>query len=142
MYDYGREGRRIQVLVANTDIRLVNRAKEVVGCGHIANRKYPPGSLHKGRKVVYQYQVKGSERGLRVLDQIIPYLIVKREKAEAIVKELHTRPFGRWAATTPEARKRASEVMKASWLDPAIRAKRIAGLRESARRRREVVDSD
>lgn len=125
IYRYASEGRRVQIQVFNTHRGFIDRVRDVVGCGSISPRELR--GLHKGRKTVYHSSLKGSERGLKLLDQILPYLIIKREKAETIVHELRTRPFGRWANATPEARRAAGERMRRSWQDPAIRARRIAG---------------
>jgi hypothetical protein len=111
------------------------KIREVIGCGSVCTRHFK-GTLHKGRKPLYQYMMKGSERGLKLLGQVLPYLIVKREKTEAILNELRTHPFGRWAAATPEARARASERMKASWGDPDIRLRRLDGMRRHRAERR------
>lgn len=129
---YGRSASSIQVV--NTHRGFIDRVRDVVGCGTISPRE--PRGLDKGRKTVYHYSLKGSERGLKLLDPILPHLIIKREKAETIAHELRTRPFGRWANATPEARRTAGERMKRAWQDPEIRARRIAGLR---RWRQEVV---
>jgi len=121
------DGRRIEVQVCNTRFGFIAKIRDVVGCGSICTRHFH-GSLHKGRKPLYQYTMKGSERRLKLLEQVLPYLIVKREKAEAILNELRTHPFGRWVAAPPEARARASERMKASWRDPDVRRRRIDGM--------------
>lgn len=121
------DGRRVQIQVANTHRGFIDRVRAVVGCGSICPRE--PRGLHKGRKTVYHYTCKGSERGLKILAQVLPYLIVKREKAEAIIQELRTHPFGRWAAAAPEARKRMSDLTRRSWQDPLTRERRITGLK-------------
>lgn len=129
------DGRRIEVQVGNTHLGFVSKIRDVVGCGSICLR-HSKGTLHKGRKPLYQYTMKGSERGLKLLEQVLPYLIIKKEKAEAILHELRTHPFGRWVAATPEAPARASEQMKASWKDPDVRRRRIEGLRRYHTERR------
>jgi len=129
------DGRRIEVQVCNTHFGFITKIRDVVGCGSICTRHFH-GSLHKGRKPLDQYTMKGSERGLKLLEQVLPYLIVRREKAEAILNELRTHPFGRWVAATPEARARTSERMKASWRGPDVRRRRIDGMRRHRAGRR------
>ena len=41
--------------------------------------------------------------------------LLEKEKAKNIIHELETKPFGRWASTTQEARKKQSERMKEIW---------------------------
>ncbi len=64
---------------------------------------------------MYQYCVKGTARCYWVLTQIVDYLIIKKEKAQKIISELESKPFGRWANANPESRKLASERMKQRW---------------------------
>jgi len=113
LYSYGKEGRRVMIQVPNTDERFCLRAKEIIGCGHMHTRKKQASRL--GSKTMYQYGLKGSARCYWVLKQIEPWLIIKQDKAQAIMKELEEKPFGRWANATPEARQAQSERMKATW---------------------------
>jgi hypothetical protein len=131
LYSYGREGRRVQVQMGNTHCGFVERFRAVIGCGSTVTRHEFHGT-HKGRKPMFHCTVKGSARCYKVLKQIIPYLIIKREKAEAIVRELEEKPFGRWANATPEARARAADVGRSTWADADVRARRIAGMRRAA----------
>lgn len=114
IYNYGREGRRVQIQMGNTDSNLVSRLREIIGCGSTVFRTRIHLS-HKGRKSMYQYSLKGSNRCYWVLKQICPYLITKKEKVSGIIKELEEKPFGRWVNATPEARQNASEKMKKIW---------------------------
>lgn len=114
LYDYGREGRRVQIQMANSEKKLVDRFREVIGCGTSVYRTNIHKS-HKGRKPMYQYSLKGSNRCYWVLKQVIPFLIAKKDKASAIINELEERPFGRWANATREARLLQSERMKKIW---------------------------
>ena len=103
LYDYGREGRRVQIQMANSEKKLVDRFREVIGCGSTVFRTNIHKS-HKGRKPSYW-----------VLKQLIPFLIAKKDKASVIINELEEKPFGRWASATKEARLAQSERMKIIW---------------------------
>ena len=124
------QGRAIFIQAANTFRPFVDRIHEVVGAGSITAREYRSklGNEHR-EKTIFQFGLKGSRRGMEVLEQILPYLIVKKEKAEAILKELREKPFGRWANATPESRARMAEMTRQSWKDPIVRQKRIDGLK-------------
>jgi len=130
------DGRRAQVRVCNTDVRFVERAKEIVGCGSISYSRVHKGEGHKGHKPVHDYSLKGSLRNLRLLQQIEPYLIIKRDKALAIIEEITTKPFGRWKNATPEARAFQSRRLKEEWQDPVLRQRRLDGMRAAALRKR------
>ncbi|MFN0253028.1 MAG: hypothetical protein ACKV2T_39510 [Kofleriaceae bacterium] len=136
MYDYGREGRRVQIQLGNTSEAFVARFRELIGCGSTVFR-VSHGKGHKGRQPMYHFTLKGSARCYAVLKQIVPFLIIKRERATAILRELEEKPFGRWVNTTEAAREKASTLAKAGWSDPAIRARRLAGMRKARRRARQ-----
>jgi hypothetical protein len=127
LYDYGREGRRAMIQLANTNKSFVDRARELIGCGSGINRSQWHKS-HKGRKVMFMYSLKGSNRCYHLLKQIVPFLIIKRQKALDIIRELEEKPFGRWANATPEYRKIHSERSKNQWKNPEIRKNRIEGM--------------
>lgn len=127
LYDYGREGRRVLIQVANVDQFFLQRVKEVIGCG--SSVLHIPSLSHKGRRPMYNFALKGSARCYWVLDQIAPYLIIKQDKAIEILTELESKPFGRWANATPEAKKKSADSLRERWADPAMREKIIAGMR-------------
>ncbi len=128
LYDYGKEGRRVLIQIGNTNEQFVQKVKELIGCGSSINRQHFGGG-HKGRKAMYHYTLKGSARCYVILKQIYPYLIIKKDLAERIIKEIETAPFGRWKNCTEESRKKQSEMAKKSWQNPIHRANRILGLK-------------
>jgi len=131
LYNYGKEGRRVIIQMGNTSEAFVGRFKEIIGgCGSTVHRMNM-GESHKGRKPMYHYILKGSARCYKVLKQVLPYLIIKKEKALDIIKELESAPFGRWKNATPEYRRRQSERIKKEWQNPEIRAKRLEGMRRA-----------
>lgn len=129
LYDFRREGRRVSITLANSNKDFVLRARKVIGCGSTVYRTNLHLS-HKGRKPIYMYCLKGSNRCYWLLKQIIPYLIIKKDKASDIIKELENKPFGRWVNCTKEYRKLNSERLKKEWQDPIIRKNRIEGMRK------------
>jgi len=128
LYDYGKEGRRVCIQLSNTNKEFVDKMREIIGCGSQVNRAKWSKS-HKGRKTIYLYSLKGSNRCYWILRQIIPYLIIKKQKAQEIIKELEERPFGRWANATKEYREIASKKTRESWGNPTIRQNRIDGMK-------------
>jgi len=99
LYDYGREGRRVMIQMGNTSKIFVQEMRRIIGCGSTVYRqKFSKRgkNKHKGRKPMYHYVLKGSHRCYQVLNQIIPYLIIKKHRAQEIIKEINRSPFGRW----------------------------------------------
>src|SRR5271156_5719279 len=122
LYDYGYEGRRVIIQIGNTVEPFVKEVRRVIGCGsNITQTIFGPS--HKGRKPMYRYSLKGSLRCYWVIKQITRFLIIKKKKALSIIKELEEKPFGRWKNATKESREKASEMLKAQWKDPKMRAK-------------------
>jgi hypothetical protein len=134
LYDYGREGRRVQIQLGNTSEAFVRRFRELIGCGSTVFRAAFAAS-HKGRKPMYHYSLKGSARCYAVLRQVTPFLIIKRSNAERIMDELESKPFGRWANATLEGRQKASLSAKASWVDPVVRARRTRSIQLAVAKR-------
>jgi len=128
LYDYGREGRRVMIQMGNTSEAYVKEMKRIIGGVGSTVHRTNFHKTHKGRKPIYHYVLKGSARCYAVLKQIIPYLIIKKNKAEKIVHEIESKPFGRWKNATKAARKKASIRTKNSWKNPKIRAARLAGM--------------
>lgn len=98
LYCYGKEGRRTLIQMGNTSKTFVNHFKKLTGCGsQVVRKNFKKSSGHKGRKPMHYYSLKGSARCVAILKQVIPYLIIKRTKAIKIIREVESRPFGRWA---------------------------------------------
>ena len=130
LYNYGREGRRVQILVINTNEAFVAHARALVGTGSSVMRCYYTSKLAKfPRKLpIYQWALKGSIRCVEVLKQIVPYLIIKKALALSIIEEIERNPFGRWVNTTPIDRVLQANICRVSWEDPIIRRKRLDGM--------------
>jgi hypothetical protein len=129
LYDYGKEGRRVLIQMANTNKEFVKKMSDIIGCGSSVYRFRFHGS-HKGRKPMYHYALKGSARCYVVLKQIVPFLIIKKALAEKIIIEIENTPFGRWKNATKEARQRQSLMAQASWANPVHRMNRIKGIKK------------
>ena len=135
LYDYGQQGRRVQIQMANTCEAFVARMREIIGCGssvirtnlHLSSGR---AGGHKGSKPMYHYILKGSLRCYKVLRQIESFLIVKRELARQIMDELESRPFGRWVQQDPSRRLAAADRKRLWWasLSPERRAEVIANM--------------
>lgn len=129
-----KDGRYVQIQMGNTNKRFVDEMRRIVGCGSRV-RRHKFAKSHKGRKPMFHYSLKGSTRCYWVLKQITDYLIIKKQKALDIIKELEQKPFGRWVNATLETRKRHSDKLKKQWKNPEIRARRIKGMRRAACRK-------
>lgn len=129
LYNYGREGRRVIIQIGNTNEAFVAEVKRIIGCGSSIIRHEFHGS-HMGRKPIYHYALKGSARCYVVLKQIAPFLIIKKNLAEKIIKEIEETPFGRWKNQTDEAKKKQSALTKESWQNPIHRKNRMEGLKK------------
>lgn len=125
LYDYGKEGRRVCIQMGNTNKDFVKKMREIIGCGSTVYRHEFHGS-HHGKKPMYHYTLKGSVRCYAVLRQIRDYLIIKKDKADKIINELESKPFGRWANATPEARLAQSNRMKEIWRKRKSHSLRVA----------------
>lgn len=131
LYNYGKQGRRVMVQVTNTNEAFVAKVRMVVGAGSSVMRCYYTSKLaNNPRKLpVYQWGLKGSIRCVEVLKQIVPYLIIKREKALNIIKEIESNPFGRWVNATPLDRQLQAIITHKTWSEPTIRRKRLNGMK-------------
>ena len=97
LYTFVGDGRRVMVQMGNTSKAFVQEFRRIIGCGSsIIRSNFKKKSGHKGRKPMHYFSLKGSGRCYAVLQQVIPYLIIKKVKAKRIVKELESKPFGRW----------------------------------------------
>ena len=128
LYNYGKEGRRVYIQMANTDKAFVERMREIIGAGSNIGR-FKWHKSHKGRKQIYYYSLKGSNRCYKIIKQIVSYLVIKKQKALDIIEELEAKPFGRWVNATDESRKKAAEECKKRWADPSFREMTIRKMR-------------
>jgi hypothetical protein len=126
---HGADGRITIVQMGNTSSAFVKEVRRIIGCGSTIWRiKFT--STHKGRKPMFHYTLKGSKRCLSVLQQIVKYLIIKKKRAQHIINEIESKPFGAW---TKARRMACSRSVKAQWKNPRIRANRLKGMKEAQR---------
>ncbi len=105
----------VVLYVFNTVPGFVARAKEIVGEGSCYAQKARPPRLP-----LHTYRLTGSERCAAVLRQILPYLIIKRQKAESLFRLMVDKPFGRVAWTKSQAgRAHLSRRLRDHWSNPA-----------------------
>lgn len=90
----GKEGRIVVVQASNVCRPFLKSIRKTIGCGSTAY--HVPSLSHKGRKPMFLYSLKGAKRCHTLLKQIVPFLIVKKQKAKRIINELENKPFGRW----------------------------------------------
>ena len=130
LYNYGKQGRRVMIQVANTNEAFVAHVRAIIGVGSSIMRCYYTSKLAKDprKKPIYQWGLKGSIRCVEVLKQIVPYLIIKKALALSIIKEIEQNPFGRWINATSSDKEAQAKITKESWRNPIIREKRLAGM--------------
>jgi len=68
--------------IGNTNLELLKKAQEIIGGSITCNSK-------NKKSVVYQLTISGHNNVLLFLEKVLPHLIVKRDKAEEVVKYLH-----------------------------------------------------
>jgi hypothetical protein len=117
--------------MSNTNRAFVARMREVIGAGNAIHRcKEQPN--RKGKLPMYKFVIAGSARCKRVLEQVLPFLIIKKDKAVSIILEIETKPFGRWNGEGRAAAVHAAaQKTRASWNDPVVRLRRLEGQRKA-----------
>lgn len=109
--------------VCNTNIMFAEWAAKLMKMkSFVASR----GPSHFGKKPVYVAAGKGHERVLAILKQIEPYLIIKKAKANTVIRFIENRAWGAWQ--DPESCRRFAETVRRSWQDPEVRKRRINGM--------------
>ncbi len=130
------EGRRIIVSIGNSVKDFVQKAKEITGVGNICcfEKKTGIACLNgKKRKPIYYWRISGCNLGLQLIPKILPYLIIKKQKAEFLINEFDLMPPSSW--NNPIRRNKSSASAKKMWLDKDIREKIIAGIKNKPRKK-------
>lgn len=109
----------LELGVSNTNKDFVDKASSIMGT------TTRPMVRHSGmgKKPMWRSTRKGSQKILKILKEIRPYLIIKKTKADMVIKFIEGRE---WGNKSPEARKHKSISIKKSWENPEIRARRLA----------------
>lgn len=85
LYDRGFGGRQqLRITISNTDKPLIDWLKATVGSGTIITKKWTKPE-HAHYKTSYTWQIYGAN-AVSILQQMLPYLIVKRERAEYAIE--------------------------------------------------------
>ena len=85
---------RAEVRVANTDRRFCEHAKQVSGLGYISTMNV--NRTRFGKKPVYQWSIHGHITVKWLLEQVLPYLVIKKEKSLTVLDKINARKWGRW----------------------------------------------
>ena len=115
----------VEVGVCNSERNFVENAQMLMG-GSV-QVKGNRGLIHgyKSKKLMTRVVVKGHKHVLHILESILPYLIIKKEKAQKVINFIRGRE---WGKPSLEARKRVSDAIKLSWQNQDIRERRIRGM--------------
>lgn len=119
---FGKEGYpSFQIGVTNTSVEFIKKAHDLMG-GSMRLSK-----VREGRKVIWRSTLNGHERALAILEEILPYLIIKKDKAAGIISFIKNRE---WSAKEPNGRKKRADIATKYWQNPVNRAERIRILRK------------
>ena len=77
----GRTKKPVRIVITNTCLPLLNRILEVTGVGSISGPKHDGNPKHAAA----YYWYCGSNTAVHLLRRMLPWLIVKREKAEEAI---------------------------------------------------------
>lgn len=69
-------------MIANTNHKFIEKASKLTGC-KITILQHTKG--HLGKKTIYAIAVNKHKIVLEILEQILPYLIIKKKKAKEII---------------------------------------------------------
>ena len=90
-----RNQKRLKLIVniSNTNRAFVDRAKTITGRGVIATMKQNTAARRYGKTFVpcFVWMLQNQQEVLELLPQILPHLIIKRAKAEAVLAYLRRR---------------------------------------------------
>jgi len=111
--------------IAGTDEQFIKYVTTLIG-----GRPYtssPKGRL--GHKTCFHVRLYKRKQVISLLETLLPYLIIKREKALEILNWAKNNPpiFG-----SKEYRERMSKLIEEKWRDPSYRNKMLAKQREKA----------
>jgi len=91
--DHKHHAIHVKVSVCNTCFEFAQQFASLIG--NKVHSRPPHGELSK--KDLYEVFVTSKKNIRAVLDAVLPYLIVKRAKAEAVLAYIETHPLGRQA---------------------------------------------
>jgi len=125
MYKDKRGNTYVGMEIANTDEQFIKYVTTLIGGNSYTSS--PKGRL--GHKSCFHVRLYKREYVISLLETLLPYLIIKKQKALEILNWIRTNPpiFG-----SKEYRKRMSESIKEKWHDPSYRNKMLTKQREKA----------
>jgi len=112
------------------EIGVVNSSRDFVEkAAFLMNTKVRGGSKGGlGKKPIWRCSRKGHEKVREILEEILPFLIIKKEKAEEIIEFIKGR---NWGKKSEKAKKELSLRMKQQWMNENFRK-----IMEDAQKRR------
>ncbi len=87
------------VAIANTDRRLLDYLKNLLGYSYSASERKP---RKENWSSGYLIETRGMKEAYELLRKILPYLIIKREQAETVLTFISHRSFKQKAPLTPK----------------------------------------
>lgn len=97
------KGLHIALIISNTNLSFAKKAREITGVGTIRT------DYRKGRKPIHRWNVQSNFIARKILVQILPYLIIKKELAELAIayatsriKTVRESRSGWWVPLTKE----------------------------------------
>ncbi len=108
----------VEVGVTNTSVPFLQCAATLMG-GRIRGMHCSTGI---GRKAMFRVSVKGHLHVLSVLKTILPYLIIKKEKALEVVRFIENRA---WGMVGPRGRANQAAAAQRVWADPEYRTQHL-----------------
>lgn len=110
--------RCVEIGVVNTDQKFIDEALRLMGAGSLRILQ-PRGQIantsYAGKKSVYNARLKHRDKVVAILKLIRPYLIIKGDKADAVVNFVETTDWTR--IQTKAVRDSKSRKLKQKWAD-------------------------
>lgn len=86
-YRYKRKSYHSVIMISNTNLDFVEHAKEIIGAGYIRYLPAGPSKVSNGfNRALYTYHLRGRVVVGAVMKAILPYLIIKRDRAELLIQ--------------------------------------------------------
>ena len=99
------------ISIYNTDVRMMNRIIEIVKHGSIYNDESSK-SKNRNYKTKYIYNIASIRAVKQLLEQVVPYLMVKKERGELILELIDIKENSKNAEPTPRVMEIFHEVRR------------------------------
>jgi len=80
----------VVIQIVNTNKAVIEKIKNFINVGYVYEKRYKENSKHFGKKIVYSFNAYTIKDVKRILENILPFSIVKREKVIAGLKILNS----------------------------------------------------